>query len=231
MSHEFPPSFTKAQKDKLRSDARYFIWDDPYLWKQCTDQIIRRCVPESEVASILAFCHSHACGGHFGAKRTARKVLECGFYWPSIFRDAYTLCKVYDNCQRAGNISQRNEMPQQSLLYCEIFDVWGIDFMGPFPNSGGNLYILLSVDYVSKWVEAKATKTNDAKVVADFVKSRIFSRFGVPRAMISDQVIHFCNRTIEALMRKYGVTHKVSTPYHPQTNGQAEYLIGRLSRY
>lgn len=160
--------------------------------------------------------------GTFGAKRTTRKVLDCGFFWPSLFRDAYAFCKVCDKCQRVGNISQRNEMPQNSLLYCEIFDVWGIDFMGPFPNSSGNLYILLAVDYVSKWVEAKATKTNDAKVVAGFVKSQIFSRFGVPRAMISDQGTHFCNRTIEALMRKYGVTHKVSTPYHPQTNGQAE---------
>ena len=113
-------------------------------------------------------------------------------------------------------------MPQQPLLSCEIFDVWGIDFMGPFPVSFGFIYILLAVDYVSKWVEAKATRTDDSKVVVDFVRSQIFCRFGIPRAIISDQGSHFCNRRIEALMRKYSVLHKVSTPYHPQTNGQAE---------
>ena len=130
--------------------------------------------------------------------------------------------KSCDNCQRVGNISQRNEMPQAPLLYCEIFDVWGIDFMGPFPNSNGNLYILLAVDHVSKWVEAKPTRTDDSKVVADFIKSNIFSRYGIPRALISDRGAHFFNRTVEALLKRYHVTHRISTSYHPQTNGQAE---------
>src|SRR5450756_2125559 len=91
--------------------------------------------------------------------------------------------------------------------------------MGPFPSSFGHLYILLAVDYVSKWVEAIATRTNDSKVVSEFVQFNIFSRFGMPRVIISDGGSHFCNRTIEALFKKYGVAHKVSTPYHPQTNG------------
>ena len=80
----------------------------------------------------------------------------------------------------------------------------------------------MAVDYVSKWVEAKATRTNDSREVASFLKSTIFSRYGVPKAVISDQGTHFCNRTIDALMKKYGVHHRLSTPYHPQSNGQAE---------
>ncbi|KAM1412451.1 hypothetical protein EV2_025643 [Malus domestica] len=99
-------------------------------------------------------------------------------------------------------------MPQNVILPVEIFDVWGIDFMGPFPSLHGFLYILLVVDYVSKLVEAKATRTNDSKVVADFVKTNIFARFGMPQVLISDGGSHFCNRTIEALLRKYNVTHK-----------------------
>ncbi|KAM1945119.1 hypothetical protein ACFX13_000139 [Malus domestica] len=185
-------------------------------------QIVRRCVNESEFQSILTFCHSYACGGHFGTQRTALKVLECGFYWPTIFRDARTFCLTCDRCQRMGNISAKDQMPQNPILSVEIFDVWGIDFMGHFPSSHGFLYILLAVDYVSKWVEAKATRTNDSKVVADFVKSNIFTRLGMPRVLISDRGSHFCNRTIEALLKKYNVTHRVSTPYHPQTSGQAE---------
>jgi len=113
-------------------------------------------------------------------------------------------------------------MPLTNILVSEIFDVWDIDFMGPFPSSFGNLYILLAVDYVSKWIEAKATRTNDAKVVLDFVRTHIFDRFGIPKAIISDRGTHFCNRSMEALLRKYHVTHRTSTAYHPQTNGQAE---------
>ncbi|XP_071914099.1 uncharacterized protein [Coffea arabica] len=131
---KFPTGWPKAKRDKLRSDAKFYIWDDPYLWKRGADQIIRRCVSEAEFQSILAYCHSFACGGHFGPKRTARKVLESGFYWPTLFKDAY------------------------------------------------------SFYYVSKWVEAKATRTNDSKVVAEFIKSNIFVRFGMPRAIVSDRV-------------------------------------------
>ncbi|CAN6583757.1 unnamed protein product [Malus baccata var. baccata] len=222
MSKRIPSEFTRHQRDKLRHDSRFYVWDDPYLWKFCLDQIIRRCVHDSECHSILSFCHTYACGGHFGTQRTALKVLQCGFYWPSIFKDARTFCLTCDKCQRMGGISARDQMPQVSILNVEIFYVWGIDFMGPFPSSYGFMYILLAVDYVSKWVEAKATRTNDSKVVADFIRTNIFARFGMPRVIISDGGSHFCNRTIEALLRKYSVTHKVSTPYHPQTNGQAE---------
>ncbi|KAL9378062.1 hypothetical protein Peur_029397 [Populus x canadensis] len=222
MLDEFPPGLSTSQKDKLRADAKYYFWDTPYLWKFCVDQVVRRCVPQDEFHSILTFCHSHSCGGHFGAKRTAHKVLESGFYWPSIFKDAYHFCKSCEKCQKTGNITHKNQMPLTNILVSEIFDVWGIDFMGPFPSSFGNLYILLAVDYVSKWIEAKATRTNDAKVVLDFVRTHIVDRFGIPKAIISDRGTHFCNRSMEALLRKYHVTHRTSTAYHPQTNGQAE---------
>ncbi|KAK4394538.1 hypothetical protein Sango_1608100 [Sesamum angolense] len=121
-----------------------------------------------------------------------------------------------------GTVSHRNEMPQTTILIVEIFDVWGIDFMGPFPSSCGFSYILLAVDYVSKWVEAKATGTDDYAAIIGFVKSHIFNRFGVPRAIISDQGSHFCNRTLGTLFKKYGFHHGVAMAYHPQTNGQAE---------
>ena len=113
-------------------------------------------------------------------------------------------------------------MPQIPIIFCKIFYVWDIDFIGLFTVSFGYVYILLVVDYVSKWVEAKAIRTDDSKVIINFIKSNIFSRFRIPRALISDRGSHFCNRTVETLLRKYNVTHKVSTVYHPQTNGQVE---------
>ena len=91
--------------------------------------------------------------------------------------------------------------------------------MGPFPKSCGYEYILLAVDYVSKWIEVCACKTNDHKVVIQFLRENIFSRFGTPRAIISDRGKHFYNKPFEALVKKYGIIHKLATPYHLQTSG------------
>ncbi|GJZ70735.1 reverse transcriptase domain-containing protein [Tanacetum coccineum] len=134
-----------------------------------------------------------------------------------------------DACQRQGKISQRDEMPQNAIQVCEIFDVWGIDFMGPLPSLRGNKYILLAVDYLSKWVEAKALPTNDARVVVKILKS-LFARFGTPRAIISDRGTHFCNDQFAKVMLKYRVTHRLSTAYHPQTSGQVEVSNHGLKR-
>ncbi|VVA40625.1 PREDICTED: LOW QUALITY PROTEIN, partial [Prunus dulcis] len=169
-TNELPTGLSTFQRDKLRKQARYYFWDDPYLFKHCPDQVIRRCVPEGDFKSILEFCHSHACGGHFGAKKIASKVLQSGFFWPTLFKDAYVFCASCDRCQRM----------------------------------------------------AIATRTNDAKVVIGFLKGNIFTRFGTPRAIISDGGSHFVNQAFAALLKKYGITHKVATPYHPQTSGQVE---------
>ncbi|GJW00612.1 reverse transcriptase domain-containing protein [Tanacetum coccineum] len=152
-----------------------------------------------------------------------------GFYWPTIYKDAHDFVTRCDICQRQGKITQRDEMPQNSIQVCEIFDIWGIDFMGPFPSSRGNKYILVAVDYLSKWVEAKALPTNDARVVCKFLKT-LFSRFGAPRAIISDRGTHFCNDQFTKVMLKYGVTHRLSTAYHPQTSGQVEVSNRGLKR-
>ncbi|GJX49556.1 reverse transcriptase domain-containing protein [Tanacetum coccineum] len=145
-----------------------------------------RCVDRSEAMEILKACHHGPTGGHHGPNYTAKKVFDFGFFWLTIYRDAHDIVKNCDACQRQGKISQRDEMPQNLIQICEIFDVWGINFIGPFPSSRGNKYILVAVDYVSKWVEAKALHTNDARVVVKFLK-QLFSRFGTPRAIISDR--------------------------------------------
>lgn len=150
-----PDEFDYQKKKRFLKEVRHYFWDEPFLFKQCADQVIRRCVPEEEVSDILTHCHASPYGGHFGGDRTAAKVLQSGFYWPTLFKDAYNFVAQCDRCQRVGNISRRNEMPLQNILEVELFDVWGIDFMGPFVTSLGNKYILVAVDYVSKWVEAK----------------------------------------------------------------------------
>nr|GEU71006.1 reverse transcriptase domain-containing protein [Tanacetum cinerariifolium] len=187
---------TSQQKNKFFKDVKQYFWDDPFLFKICADQEIRRCVHGKKALDIL---------------------------------DAYEFVKNCDSCQRQGKISQRDEMPQNSIQIYEIFDVWGIAFMGPFPSSRGNKYILVAVDYLSKWVEAKALPTNDSRVVCKFLKS-LFARFSAPRAIVSDRGTHFCNDQFAKVMLKYGVTHRLSTAYHPQTSGQVEVSNRGLKR-
>nr|GEU78712.1 reverse transcriptase domain-containing protein [Tanacetum cinerariifolium] len=131
------------------------------------------------------------------------------------------LVKNCDVCQRQEKISQRDEIPQNSIQVCEIFDVWGNDFMGPFFSSRGKKYILVVVEYLSKWVEEKALPTNDARVVCKFLRN-LFARFGTTRAIISDRGTHFGNDQFAKVMQKFGVTHRLATSYHPQTSGQVE---------
>nr|GEX01804.1 retrovirus-related Pol polyprotein from transposon 412 family [Tanacetum cinerariifolium] len=166
-----------------------------------------KCVSGQEAIEIIKACHYGPTGGHHGPNYTANKVFGSRFYWPTIYRDAQDLVKNCDICQRQGKISQRDEMPQNSIRVCKIFDVGGIDFMGPFSPSRGNKYILIAVDYLSKWVEAKALPINDARVVCKFLKN-LFARFGTPRAIISDRGTYFCNDQFAKVMQNFGVTHR-----------------------
>ncbi|RVW87019.1 Retrovirus-related Pol polyprotein from transposon 17.6 [Vitis vinifera] len=195
---EVPSEWSAQDKRHFLAKIHAYYWEEPFLFKYCADQIIRKCVPEQEQSGILPIA----------------MIVHV--------EDAHSMCKGCDRCQRLGKLTCRNMMPLNPILIVDIFDVWGIDFMGPFPMSFGHSYILVGVDYVSKWVEAIPCRSNDHKVVLKFLKDHIFARFGVPKAIISDGGTHFCNKPFETLLAKYGVKHKVATPYHPQTSGQVE---------
>ena len=105
------------------------------------------------------------------------------------------------------------------IFVIEIFDCWGIDFMGLFFLLFGFLYILVAVDYVLKWIEVILSRINDYKTVIKFLKENILSRFGIFRVMISDGGIYFCNKLFEFLMKKYGIIYKVVIFYYFQISG------------
>nr|GEV88852.1 reverse transcriptase domain-containing protein [Tanacetum cinerariifolium] len=192
---------SSQQKNKFFKDVRHYFWDDPYLFRICSDQIIRGCMHGQEANDILKACHEGPTRGHHSANFTAKKVFDAGFFWPTIYQDAHNLVKSCDSFQRQGKISQRDEMPQNVIHVYEIFDVW----------------------------EVKALPTNDARVVVKFMKS-LFARFETPRAIISDRGTHFCNDKFAKVMSKYGVTHHLATSYHLQTSGQVEVLNHSLKR-
>ncbi|GKB87089.1 DNA-directed DNA polymerase [Tanacetum coccineum] len=181
-----PKGMTYQQKNKFFSDLKHYFWEEPYLFKVCSDRIIRCCVSRSKTRTILDQCHHGPTGGHYGPNVTAKKVLDSGFYWRTIIKEAHTLVQLYEECQKTRKISKRDEMPLNNIQVSEIFDIWGIDFIGPFPKSHKFEYILVAVDYVSKWAEAQALPTNDVRVVITFLK-KLFCRFGMPKALISDR--------------------------------------------
>ena len=186
---------------------------------------MRRCIPDNEIPTILEQYHASPYGGHFGGQRTAPRYFNRVSISEQFSKMQKNLSKVMINVKgREISVKKKKKKiatPEFNFI-SGTFDVWGIDFMGPFPPSYGNLYILVAVDYVSKWVEEIACPSNDGKTVLKFLKRNICTRFGVPRALISDEGTHFVNRLMNSLLERYNVKHRVATPYHPQTNGQAE---------
>ena len=132
---ELPADWKAQDREFFFAKIHSYYWEEPFLYKYYADQIIRRCVLEEEQLGILSHCHENACGGHFASQKTAMKVLQYGFYWPSLFKDAHTMCRECDKCQRLGKISRRHMMPLNPILVVDLFDVWGINFIRPFPSS------------------------------------------------------------------------------------------------
>jgi hypothetical protein len=137
-------------------------------------------VLDNEHQSVISFCQSQAYGGHFFAKKITAKILQCDFYWPTMFKDTYEFYKACERCQKLRALSRRNMMPLNPILIIEAFDYWGIDFIGPFPHSHENLYILLAVDYVITLVEAIPCRNNDHQTIIKFLNENILSWFGMP---------------------------------------------------
>jgi hypothetical protein len=120
---QMPLHWGKQDKIKFLSKVKSFLWDDPYPFKCCPDYIIRRCIPEFDQTNVISFCHDHACRGHFSANKIAAKILQCRFYWPTMFGDARAYCTSCEHYQKLRSISKRNMMPLNPILVVEIFDV------------------------------------------------------------------------------------------------------------
>lgn len=145
------------QRKNFLHDVTQYFWDEPHLFRMCTNNIIRQCIPEVDMLGILEACHTSPVGGHHTGDCTARKVLQSGYYRPTLFKDTCEFVRKCDQCQRQrqGSISKQHEMPMAKKLEVKQFDVRGIDFIGSFVSSYGLKYILV-VDYVYKWVKVVA---------------------------------------------------------------------------
>jgi transposase InsO family protein len=192
------------------------------MYRVCANGLHRRCILAFETSETLERYHVAPYGGHYGAFGTNAKVWQSIFYWPTMYEDDKSFVLRCSRYQKHRNINARDTMPLMTNLWIDIFDVWGIDFMGPFPNSEGCRYILVAVDYISKWVETLPCRAADATYSKRMFHEVTFPRFQVPMIVISDGGPHFIDRTFQKALAEVGVDHRIATRYHPRTRGQAE---------
>jgi transposase InsO family protein len=148
-------------------------------------------------------------------------VLHSSYYWPSIFKDVAKYVRSCDSFQRIGRPTSADKMPLRAQIMIEPFEKWALDFVGPIsPMSHRKNYILVCTDYVTKWVEAKSLFRATEKFVAEFIYEDIFTHFGVPREIVTDQGTQFTSKLMKELTEKYGLKQRKYSPYNPQANGQ-----------
>ena len=186
------------------------------------NQIPHLVIKRSEYQGIMYLLHDHELSAHFGIKSTQEKAKE-KYYWKGMDKDIEEYVKSCDQCQKRGKISSK--YPLNPIVVKEPFYQIGIDFVGPLPSTKGRKrYIIVAMDYFTKWPEAKAVTRDTAEETARFLYEDIICRHGCPQKIISDRGTHFKNRLIELLTEKFNIKHNLSTSYHPQTNGLVKYF-------
>lgn len=120
---QFQEDYNAQQKKKLMHDSKFYYWDERQLYKRGPDHIFKLCVPETSYQHIFSQCHESSFGGHFGGQRMVAKVIQCGYYWTTLFKDAGDFVVKCDNCQHTRNISSQHETPLTSILEVELFDI------------------------------------------------------------------------------------------------------------
>src|SRR6266540_3103370 len=174
----------------------------------------------NKMEPILSLAHEHPLSGHFGLEATLSKLKE-RYYWPKMKDDIKSYIQTCDQYQRRGKTTDENEL--HSIKIKELFYQWGIDIVGPLTEtSRENKYIVVAIDYFTKYPETRALANANARNVANFLYEDIICRHGCSRKIISDRGTHFNNQVIENLFERFKVRHNLSTPYHPKTNGLVE---------
>src|SRR3989440_2638265 len=214
----------KSKIKQLEKESRNFKTKDGILYKIGSEERLLRVLKEDEIDSVIFMTHNHPTGGHFGKDATYNKI-NTRFWWKGMYKDIEEYIRTCDSCQRRGNKGGSGYL--NPIKVGKPFERIGIDFVGPLERTRkGNKYILVATDYLTKWPEAKAMKEATAENVIEFIYKRIICRHGCPKIILSDRGTHFRNKLVDGLCEKFRIKHKLSSPYHPQTNG----LVERFNR-
>ncbi|MCO5581353.1 hypothetical protein L7F22_035234 [Adiantum nelumboides] len=227
---EFPPGLTSLQRKRLIKRDSSYLWLDGVLYQKGKDLVCRRVPSCKEIPLILKSLHEEACGVHFAHDLTARKILHAGYVWPTLHLDVQHWCKTCHQCQINGDMRLIHG-PRHPVVANEPFEKWGIDAIGRLPRTAdGKLYILVAIDYMTKWVEAQSVSRVTERTVSKFVYSHICCRFGAPQEIISDHGPGFREGLLTRVCEEMKVKHQHATPYYPQSNGAIEKANGIITR-
>jgi len=222
-TQSFRLEISKSEHCKIRFQSQQFKILGDTLYHRGANSIFRRCLTHEEAERVLNDCHFGACGGHMSGFATAQKILCAGYFWLSLFKDCINMVRKCHNCQIFDRKMRAPPAPIHRIIAVGPFAKWGIDFITCNPHSaGGHAYIILAVDYFTKWAEVMPTFEADGKTAAIFVFNHIIARFGVPQAIIANHGHHFRNNMMTELTDQLGLHHDSSMPYYPQANGLVE---------
>lgn len=207
----------------LKSQATKYFIQEGILYKRSFDSPILKCVDKEEALYFMREVHEGICGDHMAGKALAHKILRQGYYWPKMHKECKNFTKKCHQCQLFSNMSWKAPALPAAILSPIPFAVWGIDIMGPFPRAKGDLqYVMVAIDYMTKWAEAKALKNITQDDAIRFVKEQVITRFGIPVVLISDNGTQFVGAKFTKFLSDHGIKHKKASVCHPQSNGQVE---------
>jgi hypothetical protein len=229
---------TYKTSDNLSTDKRQWIManyrkyyiDNNILFKRNKKEPNRpqRVIKINEIEDVLRNGHSDLHAGHLGIENTFYKINK-QYFWPQMWRDIEQFIKTCDICQRKEKMKKNNALTPVKVG--EPFEKIGIDLVGPLAITGhGNKYIVVAIDYATKWVEARAIKDATAQSIIPFLTEDIITRHGYPKELISDRGTTFVNKIVEEFNAKNRIKHRLATPYHPQTNGLVERINQTICR-
>jgi len=177
-------------------------------------------VPEHRKQTILEASYNHQLAGHMGVDNTFQR-LSAKYYWKTMYDDIRNYIRTCDTCQKRRREKEVESL--QPIVPTTAFAHVGIDIIGPLPRTlRGNRYIIMAVDYLTKYPEARALQLADALSIAPFIYEDIICRHGIPEELTSDRGTEFINELIRTLCQQYKIRHITTTAYHPQGNGLTE---------
>ncbi|XP_049342936.1 uncharacterized protein LOC125807268 [Solanum verrucosum] len=223
-AQEYPEDATSKQKQTLRRMSNHFFLNGEIIYRRTSDLGLLRCVDAAEATRILEEIHAGTCGPHMNGFTLAKKILRAGYFWMTMERDSIWYVQKCHQCQVHGYFIRVPPNELNAMGSPWPFAAWGMDVIGPIepPASNAHRFILVAIDYFTKWVEDSTYKAVTKKVVADFVRNNLVCRFGIPESIITDNAANLNNDLMRETYERFKIAHRNSTVYRPQMNRAIE---------
>ncbi|XP_063948099.1 uncharacterized protein LOC135152193 [Daucus carota subsp. sativus] len=216
-----PPDAGEARKLQVR--ALKYALIEGILYKKSFVIPYLKCLRPDEAREALKEVHEGICGQHLGGRALAHKITRLGFFWPNMLKDAKDYVKRCDRCQRFAPVVRQPPEMLTSINSPIPFAMWGMDILGPFPlASAQRKFLIVAIDYFTKWIEAKPLAKITTKQVAQFFWENVICRYGIPRVLVTDNGAQFNNPEFVGYCNDYSIELRFTSVAHPQANGQAE---------